>query len=121
VEVGIYLQITHTIENEIFVMNVKRKCQWLGLTWIVRHLENSYAISVIGKTMKNLIIFIHHIVLRRGHKLTGKKLSDVQQSQYPFCRICGGRPEENYNFWWFYGKHIDVRNRLLSYGKYHGK
>jgi hypothetical protein len=54
-----------------------------------------------------------------GHRLRGRELKDVDPLHYPYCGRCGWNPAENFNFEWFNNKHLDVRNRLLGYGKYH--
>lgn len=57
-------------------------------------------------------IDIYHFLF--GHKLTGQNLAHVDPSAYPLCEICGAKPTENFRFYWWHRKHIDIRNRLLN-------
>lgn len=63
---------------------------------------------------KNFIIWKNCIVKKR-HRLTGRNLEKIDSNQYPYCEICGARPKENYIFYWYYRKHVELRNILNIY------
>ncbi len=70
--------------------------------------------------MKNKIkiIQIRLVHFFRGHKLVGHNLVNIDPNTYPYCDVCGAKPKENHNFFWFCPLHTDIRNRLLGLGKY---
>ena len=63
---------------------------------------------------KNIIKKIIHYI-SNFHFLTGWNLIHVDPRTYPYCKICGAKPNENYSFAWYSKTYLKARDSVLEY------